>query len=233
MAIPSRQIGWSTNANLLWTISKELDRLICVRSGGCTTTTTTAVPPNLWSFVPAEISVFPVDSTGYTLYEGAWTNYDDGQTVDTFPLAGEFYNNNVSDVACYLSTNGYMIFPNANFSIYGNQQDLFLTPGDSLFDGDIQNFWYKNTVIPNQWKTSVLVYCGHCCGNPQQSIPYSYVINIYRDNYYQYVEACAKTNVGSTSGPEGVVQIASTATQVWKSNLSGTDWTYLGYGYVQ
>lgn len=46
MAIPSRGIGWSTQSNLLWTISKELERLICVTAGGCstTTTTTTTVP---------------------------------------------------------------------------------------------------------------------------------------------------------------------------------------------
>jgi hypothetical protein len=49
MAIPSRQIGWSTQSNLLWQISKELERLICVTAGGCstTTTTTTAAPPVL------------------------------------------------------------------------------------------------------------------------------------------------------------------------------------------
>lgn len=41
MAIPSRQIGWSTKANLLWQISKQLERLTCVTAGGCGTTTTT------------------------------------------------------------------------------------------------------------------------------------------------------------------------------------------------
>jgi len=41
MAIPSRQIGWSTRDNLLWQISKQLEHLICVKSGGCGTTTTT------------------------------------------------------------------------------------------------------------------------------------------------------------------------------------------------
>ena len=48
MAIPSRQIGWSTQSNLLWTISKELERLSCVLSGGCSTTTTTSttLPPD-------------------------------------------------------------------------------------------------------------------------------------------------------------------------------------------
>ena len=47
MAIPSRQIGWSTQANLLWQISKQLERLTCVTACGCgttTTTTTTAIP---------------------------------------------------------------------------------------------------------------------------------------------------------------------------------------------
>lgn len=42
MAIPSRQIGWSTQSNLLWEISKELERLTCVMAGGCGTTTTTS-----------------------------------------------------------------------------------------------------------------------------------------------------------------------------------------------
>jgi len=32
MAIPSRQIGWGTKANLLWQISKQLEQLIGVTS---------------------------------------------------------------------------------------------------------------------------------------------------------------------------------------------------------
>jgi hypothetical protein len=42
MAIPSRQIGGSTRTNLLWQISKQLEELICIRSGGCVSTTTTS-----------------------------------------------------------------------------------------------------------------------------------------------------------------------------------------------
>jgi len=48
MAIPSRQIGGSTRTNLLWEISKQLEQLICIRSGGCgstTTSTTTIIEP--------------------------------------------------------------------------------------------------------------------------------------------------------------------------------------------
>ena len=57
MAIPSRQIGWSTTDNLLWQISKQLQYLTQViahppastttttsTSTSTTTTTTTAAP---------------------------------------------------------------------------------------------------------------------------------------------------------------------------------------------
>jgi hypothetical protein len=44
MAIPSRQIGWSTTDNLLWQISKQLEQLIKVTGQFTTTTTTTPAP---------------------------------------------------------------------------------------------------------------------------------------------------------------------------------------------
>jgi len=43
MAIPARQIGWSTQSNLLWSISKELERLLCSCKTCPTTTTTTTI----------------------------------------------------------------------------------------------------------------------------------------------------------------------------------------------
>jgi hypothetical protein len=45
MAIPSRGIGWSTEDNLLWQISKQLEQLTNVTAKGCTTTTTTTTAP--------------------------------------------------------------------------------------------------------------------------------------------------------------------------------------------
>ena len=41
MAIPSRQIGWSTTDNLLWEISKQLQYLTQVIAHPPTSTTTT------------------------------------------------------------------------------------------------------------------------------------------------------------------------------------------------
>lgn len=48
MGVPNKQIGWSTEANLLWNISKQLDELIKVTgalSNALTTTTTTTTTP--------------------------------------------------------------------------------------------------------------------------------------------------------------------------------------------
>ena len=47
MAIPSRQIGWGTEENLMWEISKQLEYLIRIASKieiTTTTTTTTTTP---------------------------------------------------------------------------------------------------------------------------------------------------------------------------------------------
>lgn len=41
MSIPNKQIGWSNEANLLYQISKQLERLIQVTAAAATTTTTT------------------------------------------------------------------------------------------------------------------------------------------------------------------------------------------------
>jgi len=46
MAIPSRGIGWGTEENLLWQISKQLEYLIGITyNSGTTTSTTTTVAP--------------------------------------------------------------------------------------------------------------------------------------------------------------------------------------------
>jgi len=44
MSIPNKQIGWSNESNLLWQISKQLERLIAVTAALTTTTSTTTAP---------------------------------------------------------------------------------------------------------------------------------------------------------------------------------------------
>jgi hypothetical protein len=56
MAISNRQIGGSTTTNLLWQISKQLEELICVRTGNCgepTTTTSSTTTTTTTLFFPS------------------------------------------------------------------------------------------------------------------------------------------------------------------------------------
>jgi hypothetical protein len=48
MPIPSRGIGWGTTENLLWQISKQLEKIsgqLAQANGNFTTTTTTTITP--------------------------------------------------------------------------------------------------------------------------------------------------------------------------------------------
>ena len=83
MAIPSRQIGGSTRTNLLWQISKQLEELICVRSGGCgsttsTTSTTTTVYPCPTICALGDIIIGDQTWTGCNLDV---TNYQNGDPI--------------------------------------------------------------------------------------------------------------------------------------------------------
>ena len=79
MAIPSRQIGWGTEENLLWQISKQLESLtrVVYNIGGNTTsttsTTTTIVPSTTTTttIVPTTTTTTTAAPAGYTIGEAA------------------------------------------------------------------------------------------------------------------------------------------------------------------
>ena len=60
MARGNKQIGWSEKSNLLWEISKELDRTLSLIGGQViTTTTTTTIPTgNFFTYTPDTTSIF-------------------------------------------------------------------------------------------------------------------------------------------------------------------------------
>jgi hypothetical protein len=183
-----------------------------------------------WTFIPNGDITWPVDQSGYTLYTGPWSNIDDGQATDPITIAGNFYSSNTFDNQFYLSTNGYLLSSVDGWQYNGNQQDLWLDAGAPLDDGDTQNFWYQNYIGATRWRTSILVYCGHFGAT---TTPYSYILNLYRDDQYQYVETRCKTNISGNAGTYDGTEPSSVSTQVWQSDLNGTNWTYLGFGNIQ
>lgn len=66
MAIPARQIGWSTQSNLLWSISKELERLLCSCKTCPTTTTTTTLLSTNYNVIPC----LNIENPGVITYVG-------------------------------------------------------------------------------------------------------------------------------------------------------------------
>ena len=74
-----------------------------------------------------------------------------------------------------------------------------------------------------------------------EGTPASYCVTLYRDANYQYIEILVKSNVGGESytgcrmGPYNVDDVSVPQTLnsvVWRGNLLGNDWTFVGEGSV-
>jgi hypothetical protein len=205
-----------------------------------------AIAPRFgWRF-STDMIAFPSSTTGYTLYSGTFTSQDDGHsnTAITIPT---FASNGVSSTSLYLGTNGYVTLNAGNGNIYsapnaavgsasatiaGNSSDLWLQKGLVNTDGDTQNWYYKIDNQGSKYSIKNIVYCGRF-GNTTS--PRSFVLNLYRDSQYQYVETRVKSNAEGNVGPynvPSVAQAASTSSRVWRGDLNGQNWTYLGTGSV-
>jgi hypothetical protein len=101
MAIPSRQIGGSTRTNLLWEISKQLEQLICIRSGGCggntttTTSSTSSTTTTSTTFLTREYCVWstdiyqdPVETSEYDLATNTLTAVPIDNDLSGIPVVG-------------------------------------------------------------------------------------------------------------------------------------------------
>jgi hypothetical protein len=154
--------------------------------------------------------------------------------------------NQTSSNQIYVSTNGYITLGvgqgnvvnspgiiNGIAQITGNPGDLYLEPGFNLNDGDIQNLYYlSGSDGDNKSYIKFIVYSGVY---EAESTPSSYLLNLYIDNIYQWVETRVKSNTFGDTGPYNsfdVSQGASTISKVWRGDLVGQNWVYLGTGSV-
>lgn len=185
---------------------------------------------------------WPINQNGYSLYTGAFqSGYDDTYATTPFTVPSSFTIGTHTSTSLYLSTNGSLSVgfgtANSNISdgvIGGNPGDLWLEPGLSLNDGDTQNIYYLISGDGLKWSLKLIVYCGRF-GN--QNTPFSYVLNIYKDAQYQWVETYIKSNTDNVigSGPYNITDVTqspSTTSKVWRGNLNGQNWSYLGTGSV-
>ncbi len=93
---------------------------------------------------------------------------------------------------------------------------------------------FKTFIIDGdgRYYVKILVY-GGLYGNPKT--PSSWIGNFYRDSFNQWLEVRAKSTVRGSSGPynfSNVSRTSSTISQVWKGDLNGQNWEYLGRGSI-
>lgn len=199
----------------------------------------------LYTYNPAVLLSWPT-SGSYTLYSGGFTSADDGYSSAAIKLPVSMSTNNQSSINLYVSTNGYFTLTSGDGSIYSgpttaspatmaaNPADNWLQPGLVMSDGDIQNAYYT-TGSSGEGKNYIklLVYGGTFQAT---TTPKSWIANFYRDSTYQWLETRAKSNVVGSAGPYNAVSVAqasSTTSKVWRGDLTGRNWTYMGTGSVQ
>lgn len=83
MAIPSRQIGWSTKSNLLWQISKQLEYLTKVIGGNVPTTTTTTSTSSTTTTTSTTTTIPPTYTIGQAALGGIIAYINGGGTSGT------------------------------------------------------------------------------------------------------------------------------------------------------
>ena len=202
------------------------NKLSQINAGGTIVEAYTEPSEDVWSFSTSTMSWPGHD--GYSIYDGSWSSYDDGQTDGTIKInLFKYYGETVKNI--FLSTNGEMYL--RSNTIYGNPGDLYLTPGNLLDNGDTQNWYYKNITIGTRTATKMTIICGACCDSAETE-NWSYAVNLYRDSKYQYIEIMCQDNLADDSGTEDDRRNSSNDSQVWKSDLTGNTWTYLGVGSV-
>ena len=203
-------------------------------------------PTGSYFFDSSTLLSWPSSTTGYTLYTGGFTSNDDGNTISPISSISSFAMNQTSSNQIYVSTNGYITLGagrgnivggpaiiNGYATIAGNPSDLWLSPGLGLDDGDTQNLYYlSGSSGGNKSYIKFIIYSGVY---EAETTPSSYLLNLYIDNIYQWVETRVKSNTFGTTGPynaTSVAQPASTISKVWIGDLAGQNWVYLGTGSV-
>ena len=192
MAIPSRQIGGSTTTNLLWQISKQLEELICVRSGGCgsTTTTTTTICVDF-------INSIVISDGSYTAANGTYTRDNP---------SGAFTNENGS---IFFGGDAWYIFNTAIGNVARNTSTLGTGTWEPWAPGNSSGITaeYSSYICPTTTTTTTGAI------SPNQFCVWS---TDFSDTSGYNVATNTLVYVPIDNDLSGVVGMASTSTKLWK-----------------
>ena len=197
--------------------------------------------------------VWPSNYSVYETYYGGFTNgtvstFDNGWTDTPIGLSTTYKMAGVSSDALYVSTNGYIMLGSGRGNVVttptnsplpailcGNPGDNWLEPGLTNTDGSIQNLYFKSDfdAIGGAKHYAKILVEGGIAGSTTTSS--SWLANFYRDSQYQWFETRAKSNLRGSAGPYNVTNVAqssSTTSKVWRGDLNGQNWQFMGTGSV-
>ena len=110
MAIPSRQIGWSTESNLLWEISKQLEKTSCqlcnITGPAGTSGTSGTSGYDGDTYRTSSTSEFTI-GTGGTITVGTGLSYTVAQDII---IAYDINNHQISMIISYDPVTGVLVF---------------------------------------------------------------------------------------------------------------------------
>jgi len=200
---------------------------------------------DIWQYDSLNTLAWTDSTAGYTLLTGGVTAVDDGYWINPITIP-TYYINNQTSSNLYISTNavvtlgsGYGVCcptgPQTSSNpalISGNAGDMYVSPGSPLTDGTIMNAYYRITIEGDKSKIELKVFQASLGAT---TTPFSYQLNLYRDSTYEWVETRVKSNTSGLVGPYNAVSVAqgaSTTSRVWRGDLLGQNWVYLGTGTV-
>lgn len=198
-----------------------------------------------YSYTTSTIS-FP-STSGYTLYNGGWefagsypAEPDDDYTFDPILLDTTFYLNGGGSSNLYVNSNGWVSLSYGwsdiettpvTYGLGGYWEDTRIYEGQPV-GVNTQGVYYDVGSDSNGSYIKLIVHCVTYSGE----YDCSWMLNWYRDSSYQYaVTRLLLTDPlgGVFTGPNLITpEYSSTTSKVFRSELDGTGWTYLGTGNV-
>jgi len=213
MAIGNRQIGWSQEENLLWEVSRQLDRMNSILcTGPCPTTTTTT------TVIPIFRLTFTDISFANTLVGDA-TDVNDWNTYLDLPVNGTPFDSVIvtgNEVALYGGAN--VKIKNGAFGALGRPPVPFLTSvideGGIITEIGILAFYSQSTLVTFSTPNVTIIRTGAFLQSGITSINFPLVNNIEQQAFRDCVNLVTVSFNSITSLPSACFLGCSSLTNI-------------------
>jgi hypothetical protein len=130
MAIPSRQIGWGTEENLLWQISRQLETLTGVTNAAAGTSGTSGLSGNIYR--TTSTTLFTLGTSG-TITVGTGLAYSPAQDII---ITHDVNHHQVCPIITYDDVTGVLVFDTPSQTVGSGTYSSWIVNLDGAAGGD-------------------------------------------------------------------------------------------------